>query len=70
MADEDEGDQRQFPFVEDDDQKLRCFIASHYLNAEIDGVILIDNMDKIFTWIKDGTKASTTKTKPKLVKSE
>lgn len=58
-----------YPFVEEDDQKLRCFIAEHYLNAEIDGTILIENMNSIFSWIKDG-KAPARSKKPTLVKSD
>lgn len=59
-----------FPFLEEDDQKLRCFIAKYYLNAEIDGLILIDNMEKIFTWIRDGEVPAKKRAAPKLVKSE
>ena len=73
MADEQEPEEMNcdveplpYPFVEDDDQKLRCFIAEHYLNAEIDGTILIENMNSIFAWIKDGKAPARSKTKPQL----
>lgn len=55
-----------YPFVESDEQKLRCFIAEHYLNAEIDGTILIENMDRIFSWVKDGKIPAKAKGRPAL----
>lgn len=58
-----------YPFVEEDDAKLRCFIAESYMNPEIDGAILIENMQHIFDWIKDGKLVvKPERTKPKLVK--
>ena len=59
-----------FPFVDEDDQKLRCFIAKYYMNAEIDGTILVENMNHIFQWIKDGRVPAKSKAKPALVKHE
>ncbi len=56
-----------YPFVEDDDQKLRCFIAEHFMNAEIDGAILVANMDAVYQWILKGT-VSKARAKPQLVK--
>jgi len=59
-----------FPFVEGDDQKLRCFIAEHYVNPEIDAAILIENMQHIYEWIKDGKLvARARKSGPSLVKT-
>lgn len=55
-----------YPFVESDDQKLRCFIAKYYANAEIDAAIMVENLNHIFEWIKDG-KLVVKKGKPKLV---
>ena len=60
-----------YPFIEDDDAKLRCFIAENYMNPEIDGIILIENMQRIEKWIKTGEVPQREKprSKPTLVKS-
>lgn len=57
-----------YPFVDSDDQKLRCFIAKYYANAEIDGAILLENLDRIFTWVKEGKVPAKSRAKPTLVK--
>lgn len=70
MADEDEPIELvafPYPFVEDDDAKLRCFIAKYYANAEIDAAIMVENLNHIFNWIKTGTLVSKAR-KPALVK--
>lgn len=56
-----------YPFLETNNAKLRCFIAEHYLNAEIDGAILVANMEAIYQWILRG-KAAAKARKPQLVK--
>jgi hypothetical protein len=38
----------------DDDQQLRAFIFETIGNADIDGAILIANMEAVFSWIKNG----------------
>ena len=58
-----------FPFVETDEQKLRCFIAKYYLNAEIDGAIIIENMERIYSWVMEG-KVPAKRNRPALVKNE
>lgn len=63
-----EVDLDEFYFLADDDQKLRAFILSYMGNADIDGRILVANMEACFHWVKDGkvpTKA--TAPKPKVV---
>lgn len=57
-----------YPFVEDDEQKLRCFIAKYFANAEIDAAIMVENLQHIYDWIKDGTLVSRKKQRPTLVK--
>lgn len=57
-----------YPFLETNNAKLRCFIAEHYLNAEIDGNILVANMEAIYQWILKGTVVSKKRT-PQLVKA-
>jgi hypothetical protein len=57
-----------YPFLETNNAKLRCFIAEHYLNAEIDGNILVTNMEAIYQWILKGKVSAKARTKPQLVK--
>lgn len=55
MADSvDEAPDEQYPFVKTDDERLRCFIFETMANADIDGNILIMNMEATFQWIKNG----------------
>lgn len=37
------------------DEQLRRFIVGHMANAEIEGYVLVDNMETVFKWIKHGT---------------
>ena len=57
-----------YPFLETNNAKLRCFIAEHYLNAEIDGAILVANMESIYQWILKGKTVAKAR-KPQLVKA-
>lgn len=57
-----------YPFLETNNAKLRCFIAEHYLNPEIDGAILIENMEHIYQWILKGKTVAKAR-KPQLVKA-
>jgi len=57
-----------YPFLETNNAKLRCFIAEHYLNAEIDGAILVANMEAIYRWILKGKTVAKAR-KPQLVKA-
>lgn len=52
----DGGDAPDYEWLLQNDAHLRCFILKHYAvgATEIDGKILVENMDKIFDWIKDG----------------
>lgn len=56
-----------YPFAQTADQQLRCFIAKYYANSEIDGAIMVQNLDLIYHWVKDGTLPAK-KAKPALVK--
>jgi len=56
-----------YPFLETNHAKLRCFIAEHFMNAEIDGNILVANMDAVYQWVLKGT-VSKARAKPQLVK--
>ena len=72
MADEDQPVELvafPYPFVEDDEQKLRCFIAKYFANAEIDASIMVENLQHIYDWIKDGKLVEKRgRAKPQLVK--
>lgn len=57
-----------YPFLETNNAKLRCFIAEHYLNAEIDGAILVANMEAIYQWILKGKTVAKAR-RPQLVKA-
>ena len=64
-------DRDEFYFCDTPDQKLRAFIASYMANAEIDGRILVENMEKVFVWVKDGTVPKAEKLRrPKVVEKE
>lgn len=55
-----------YEFVETNDQRLRCFIVETMASADIDGRVLVENMDHAFKWIKEGvvpTQPVTSKTK-------
>lgn len=43
------------------DADLRAFIFEQYADAEIDGRILVQNMETIFQWIRNGTVPEATK---------
>ncbi len=44
----------KYDFVKDDVQ-LRAFIAETMANADVDGGILVGNMERVFKWVKAGT---------------
>lgn len=48
---------------ERDDRNLKIIILECMANSEIDGAVLIENMDAVFRWIKLGVKPGE---KPKL----
>jgi hypothetical protein len=56
-----------YPFLGTNHAKLRCFIAEHFMNAEIDRAILVANMDAVYQWVLKGT-VSKARAKPQLVK--
>ena len=41
-------------FLDEGDQQPRCFIFETIGSAEIDGNIMIANMQAVFEWIKNG----------------
>ena len=68
---EDEKPLESYPYVETDDQKLRCFIVETMASGEIDGPQMVKNLQSVFEWIKSTEKPEKPR-KPKLevVKSE
>ena len=45
----------ELAFLHQDDQKLRAYVLSQMASADIDGRILVENMNLVTEWIKDGT---------------
>ena len=45
----------ELAFLHHDDQKLRAYVLSQMASADIDGRILVENMNLVTEWIKDGT---------------
>jgi hypothetical protein len=43
-----------YPWCTDDDERRRTFVAEIMANSEIDGRILVENMDTLYKWLKDG----------------
>jgi hypothetical protein len=48
-------DRRLCTWSDDPDEHRRAFIIDIMANAEIEGQILVANMDAVFKWLKDGT---------------
>jgi hypothetical protein len=57
-----------YPFLETNNAKLRCFIAEHYINPEIDSAIQVEGMEHIYQWILKGKTVAKAR-KPQLVKA-
>lgn len=45
----------KYPFVATHEQGLRCFIFEMMADADIDGKILVENMNYVYEWINEGT---------------
>jgi hypothetical protein len=45
---------KMYGFLDEGDQQLRCFIFETIGHADIDGAIMIANMQAVFDWIKNG----------------
>lgn len=43
-----------YPFADSNDKSLKCFILDKLGDGEIDGRILVGNMDMIYRWIQAG----------------
>lgn len=43
-----------YPFVQGDDAKLRAFVFDSMCSADIEGAMMIKNMQRCFDWIKTG----------------
>lgn len=54
---------------DDPDEKRRAFIINTYATSEIDGNILITNMELIFQWLKNATVPKETRPQIKVVRS-
>lgn len=54
LVPEEKEPEKRYEFLGDDEQQLRAFIFETIGNADIDGNILIANMQAVFDWIKNG----------------
>lgn len=45
----------ELAFLHQDDQKLRAYVLSQMASADIDGRLLVENMNLVTEWIKNGT---------------
>jgi hypothetical protein len=50
------GDDNAYPWTKDDDEKCRAFIFELMANSEIDGYVLVDNMDRVYHWMRFNKK--------------
>lgn len=49
-----EPDDEDYPWAMTPDEKLRCFIVEQMGNSEIDGKVLVENLQAVFDWVKTG----------------
>jgi hypothetical protein len=54
LVPEDDESSKRYEFLDEGDQQLRAFIFETMANADIDGSIMITNMEATFQWIKNG----------------
>lgn len=47
-------DDEDYPWAMTPDEKLRCFIVEQMGNSEIDGKVLVENLQAVFDWVKTG----------------
>ncbi len=43
-----------YPFVVDDDQKLKCFLVDGFIQADYEGKVMLSTLDMLYRWIKIG----------------
>ena len=48
------------------DQKLKAFIVNLMANSDISGTILVENMERVFRWVRDGEVVTKENGKEKL----
>ena len=54
-----------YPWAADDDERRRCFVFEYMSSPDIDGKVLIGNMDGMLVWLKTG-KIPSGNTRPTL----
>jgi len=42
----------EWAFVKTDDEKLRCFIVNQVCSSDVEGKIQVENMHRIYEWVK------------------
>jgi hypothetical protein len=45
----------KYPFALDEDEALRCFIIECMSSSDIAGRTLIENMEAVYQWVRNGT---------------
>lgn len=45
-----------YPFAEDDDQKLKCFLIDGFVQADYEGKVMLETLDMLYKWVKTGEK--------------
>lgn len=51
------------PWSKDPDEHRRAFIIREMASADIDGAIMVSNMDAVYRWLRDGSLPVVTKKK-------
>ena len=44
----------EYPAGQDIDEQRRAFVMSHMADPDIDGRVLVSNMDQVYRWLKSG----------------
>jgi hypothetical protein len=45
-----------YPFVEEGDQKLRCFLVDGFIQPDYEGKVMLETLDMLYKWVKTGDK--------------
>ena len=52
--------------MKSDDQTIRLFLAEHYADPDIEGEVMVRNLDLIWKWVKSGALPSASVTQLKV----
>ena len=48
----------EYPMGQDIDEQRRAFVIFHMADPDIDGRVLVSNMDQVYRWLKSGEMES------------